>query len=300
MRRRPFRTFLLAAAVVCVRVAAFADVLAGTWNLCWFPSGRAEHRASARVEAAATLDAADLIRGELARKGVGNHAVVFLQELRGEEACSNLTAALAGTGLRLANVSAFRGWDNRLDWQQTAILTDMPVLDAHFSYWRRQNKTLPPRGYSYALLDGGADGLIACFCVHLKSNYGARTADAARLNALKREISADQIVAQTKKIAAPDGRRVTRVIVAGDFNTSPFDHRFDGERTFPLLTDAGFVSCFPPGTPLADRATHPGKGRWPDSTLDDILHRGFAAADDRRLAPAVPTSDHRMLTLRLR
>ena len=70
-------------------------VLAGSWNLKWFPSGRAEHRASARVESANIADAADVIRANL--KGSGR--VLFLQEMRDAKACSNLVVAIGDTNL---------------------------------------------------------------------------------------------------------------------------------------------------------------------------------------------------------
>ena len=56
-----------------------------------------------------------------------------------------------------------------------------------------------PRGYAYALLDGGKEGRIACFCVHLKSNYGATKQETRAQNAQKREIVAKQMVDLTKK-----------------------------------------------------------------------------------------------------
>lgn len=277
-----------------------ADVLTGTWNMRWFPSGRAEHRASPRVEAATIQDAADLVRDELAkRRRPDDHVVLFFQELRDALVCSNFVERIGDRTLSIASVSAFREFDRRLGWQQSGIVTDMPVVEASFSYWRRTRKILPPRGFAYALLDGGADGLIACYCVHLKSNYGATRPEIREANRLKRELAMEQFRALTKKIQAQDGRRVTRVILAGDFNTDPFGGAFKGERTIDLLTEAGFVNCFA-GMPLAARGTHPGNTRYPDSTLDFIFHRDFAAQTGCELSPAVPLSDHRMVWLRLK
>ena len=92
----------------------FAE-FAGSWNLKWFPSGRAEHRASARVEAANIEDAADVIRSNL--KGSGR--IMFLQEMRDAKACTNLVVAIGDTNLKVAVATAFRDFrDNRLQWQQ--------------------------------------------------------------------------------------------------------------------------------------------------------------------------------------
>ena len=270
-------------------LALVASVLVGTWNLQWFPSGRAEHRASQRVEEANTADAAEVVRNGFGkRKGV----ILFFQEIRGEEAASNLVVAIGAKGLKLAAVTAFREYDRRMSWQQMAIATDYPVLDASFARWTRTKKVVAPRGYAYALLDCGKDGIVACFSVHLKSNYGAKTDEQKRLNSAKREICAKQLVDIAKKLRAPDGREVSRVIIAGDFNADAFVEG-GGEATFKHLVAAGFENCWE-GAPLSERGTHPGRFKWPDSTIDYIFHRGFERQKMRRLSPQVPLSDHRM------
>ncbi len=289
----------IAAFFALLAISSTADVLTGTWNLRWFPSGRAEHRASERVEVAAIQDAGELVREELARnRRPGDNVVLFFQELRDDVACSNLVAAIGDNTLSVASVSAFRDFDRRLGWQQNGIVTDMPVLEASFSYWRRSHKVLPPRGFAYALLDGGSNGLVACYCVHLKSNYGATRQEIRDANRLKRELAMEQFIALSKKLRAPDGREVTHIVLAGDFNTDPFGGVFKGERTIDLLVEAGFVNCFA-GMPLETRGTHPGNTRYPDSTLDFIFHRGFSRQSDCLLSPEVPLSDHRMVWLRL-
>ena len=285
--------------LILLASAVRADVLTATWNMRWFPSGRAEHRAAPHVEAATIQDAADLVRSELAkRRRPKDHVILFFQELRDAFVCSNFVERISDRTLAIVSVSAFREFDRRLGWQQSGIVSDLPVVDASFSYWRRTRKILPPRGFTYALLDGGKDGLIACYCVHLKSNYGATTPEKRESNRLKRELAMEHFRALTKMVQAPDGRRVTRFILAGDFNTDPFSGEFKGERTVDLLTEAGFVNCFA-GMPLEARGTHPGNARYPDSTLDFIFHRGFAGQSSCELSPVVPLSDHRMVWLRL-
>ena len=292
-----FRVVLL----VLAASVANADVLTATWNIRWFPSGRAEHRAPPSKEKATINGAAELVRNELARRRrPGDHVILFFQEMRDETACSNLVAAIGDKTLSLASMSAFREFDRRLGWQQSGIASDLPVVEASFSYWRRARKILPPRGFTYALLDGGEDGLIACYCVHLKSNYGSTTPEIRESNRLKRELAMEHFRALTKKVQAPDGRRVTRFILAGDFNTDPFSGAFNGERTTGILTVAGFVNCFA-GMPLEARGTHPGNRRYPDSTIDFIFHRGFSGQSECELSPVNrDLSDHRMVWLRLR
>ena len=262
-------------------------VVAGTWNLEWFPSGRAEHRASPRVEAANLRDAADVIRGSLK----GRKRVLFLQELRDPLACSNLVAAVGDTNLHVAVATAYRdSRDNRLQWQQLAIVTDLPVIEAEWKYAKKADGMFVPRGYAYALLDGGAEGRIACFCVHLKSNYGARKLEVKVANEAKRAAGMRQVLAAAKRCGA------AKVLIAGDFNADRFQPQFKGERLFSALGTAGFSDGWE-GAPLSERGTHPGNTRYPDSTLDYIFHRGFGRCASRLLAPAEPVSDHRMVVM---
>ena len=264
-------------------------VVAGSWNLKWFPSGRAEHRASARVESANIADAADVIRANL--KGCGR--IMFLQEMRDAKACSNLVAAIGDTALKVAVASAFRDFrDNRLQWQQLGIVTDLPVIKAEWKYSRKADGMFVPRGYAYALLDGGDEGRIACFCVHLKSNYGARKPAKKKENMLKREAAMRQVLEAAAKCEAD------KVLIAGDFNSDRFQTAFKDERIFTMLESGGFRDGWE-GTDPSQRGTHPGKGRYPDSTLDYVFYKGYSRCASRFLAPAVPVSDHRMLTMDL-
>ena len=263
-------------------------VLAGSWNLKWFPSGRAEHRASARVESANIADAADVIRANL--KGTGR--VLFLQEMRDAKACSNLVVAIGDTNLKVAVATAFRDFrDNRLQWQQLGIVTDLPVIKAEWRYSKKADGMFVPRGYAYALLDGGEERRIACFCVHLKSNYGAKKAAKKKENMLKREAAIRQVLAAAEKCGAD------RILIAGDFNSDRFQRAFKDERMFPMLESAGFKDGWE-GTDPSQRGTHPGSSRYPDSTLDYVFYKGYSRCASRSLAPAVPVSDHRMLAMK--
>ena len=262
-------------------------VLAGSWNLKWFPSGRAEHRASPRVETANIRDAADVIRTNF--KGRGR--VLFLQELRNPQACSNLVTAIGDSKLFVAVASSFRDErDNRLQWQQLAIVTDLPVIEAHWRAAQKSGRMFVPRGYAYALLDGGRDGRIACFCVHLKSNYGAYAGNALALNASKRAAAIRQVLSAARKVDA------AKVLIAGDFNADRFQPSFAGEKTFTLLDEEGFSDGWA-GVAADARGTHPGSGRFPDSTLDYVFYRGFKGCVSRVLVPEAFVSDHRMVVM---
>ena len=262
-------------------------VLAGSWNLKWFPSGRAEHRASMRVEAANIADAADVVRENLKDRG----RIMFLQEMRDAQACSNLVGAIGDANLKVAVVSAFRDFrDNRLQWQQLGIITDLPVIETKWEYAWKADGMFVPRGYAYALLDGGKEGKIACFCVHLKSNYGARKPAKKLENMLKREAGMRQVLEAAKTCGAD------KVLIAGDFNSDRFQMAFKSERIFHMLESAGFKDGWG-DAPLAERGTHPGNTRYPDSTLDYVFHKGFSRCASRTLVRSVPVSDHRMLVM---
>ena len=259
----------------------------GTWNLKWFPSGRAEHRASPRVEAANIHDAAEVVREALK----GKDRILFLQELRDPLSCSNLVVAVGDTNLHVAVATAYRDFrDNRLQWQQLAIVTDLPVLETEWKYAKKANGMFVPRGYAYALLDGGREGRIACFCVHLKSNYGARKPEAKTANVAKRTAMIRQVLEAAKKVSAD------KVLIAGDFNADRFHRSFKDERIFPLLLEKGFSDAWE-GLPLSARGTHPGNTRYPDSTIDYVFFRGFKGCKGQTLAPVHPVSDHRLAVM---
>jgi endonuclease/exonuclease/phosphatase family metal-dependent hydrolase len=266
-------------------------VLAGTWNLKWFPSGRAEHRASPRVEQANISDAAEVVNGCL-KPGKGR--ILFLQEMRDPASCSNLVSAMGDDRMRVACATAFRDFrDNRLQWQQLGIVTDLPVLESRWKYSRKAGGLFVPRGYAYALLDGGEEGRIACFCVHLKSNYGARKDAKKRENMVKREAAMRQVLEEAAKVDAE------KVIIAGDFNSDRFQRQFKDEKIFVMLETAGFADGWK-GAVAGERGTHPGNTRWPDSTLDYVFHKGFGELALRTLAPVHPVFDHRMAVFELR
>jgi len=129
--------------------------------------------------------------------------------------------------------------------------------------------------------------------VHLKSNYGARKPEVKAANAAKRAAALRQVL----EAAADCG--AGKIIIAGDFNADRFQREFAEERIFTLLDDDGFTDGWR-GEGLPGRGTHPGSGRYPDSTLDYVFHKGFEGTASRRLAPFEPVSDHRMVVMELK
>ena len=265
-----------------------AAVVVGTWNGNWFPSGRAEHRAHPDVEAATITAAAKMLAEGLRTVDPAgtNDVILCLNEIRGPRAASNLVAQIGRKDLRVAMVSGYRRRD-RFDQQQDVIATTLPVAEAHWSKWKVAGKETPPRGYAFAAVVIDPATTANVYAVHLKSNYGATTKEAAALNRAKRTHAIAQLVEQERK---KRGRPFRPVVVAGDVNTDRWRKEFADEELFGLLEKADFAN------PLADlpanaRGTHPSK-RYGDSALDYVFCRGLKSIDLPRIVPNDELSDH--------
>jgi endonuclease/exonuclease/phosphatase family metal-dependent hydrolase len=282
--------------------ALFADIIAGTWNLKWFPSGRAKHYAQATIEESTIKSAASTIKEgviKLSKDDSLDGTILFLQEIRDLQTATNLISSIGITNLHLASFTHFKDWDGRAIWQQCALATTLPIIESSWSYWKRPHRITPPRGYAYALLDGGKEGLIACFTIHLKSNYGATTEAKKKDARIKREVCAQELIKISKSIKTPDDKKVSKIIIAGDFNTDKWSKTFEGEKTHTILEEGNFRNCFE-NLPLSERWTYPGTTRRKESTLDYIYHRGFNEMPDIYLTPLSSVSDHKMVLIRLK
>ena len=288
-------------AVSALALCARGDVLITTWNMKWFPSGLADLRNSEEAEKATIVKAgstlSDAVKAHTRKSGAG--LIALAQEVRDAEAMSNYVRASGIEGLKLVVVSHFKDGDIPL-WQQVAILSTLPVMDSGFATWAKGIGVSIPRGFAYALLDGGEDGLIACFSLHLKSNLNRSVTDVeAQKNIYKREAAAAQILAVVRKMrdAFPD--RELKVVVGGDFNTSDDDLAYVSEATLRSFYGAHFRSCFR-DLKKSQKITHPGSNGFPDATFDYILYRGFERIVSRKIYPGSPVSDHNLVALRLR
>jgi endonuclease/exonuclease/phosphatase family metal-dependent hydrolase len=157
-----------------------------------------------------------------------------------------------------------------------------------------------PRGFAYALLDGGEQGPIACFSLHLKSNLNQSGSELEnQKNIYKREAASAQILAVVRKMRDAFPNKELRVIVGGDFNTNDDDEEYVSESTIRAFYGAHFRSCFR-GLKKSQKITHPGANGFPDATFDYILYRGFERIVSRRIFPGQPVSDHNVVALRLK
>ena len=279
---------------------AILALVVGTWNGDWFPSGRAEHRASPeKEEETIALAAKMLASGLKAVDPEGTDEVILcLNEMRSPLVVSNLVSRLGRDGLKTAVVSGYRRRD-RFDQQQDAIATTLPVAARGWSVFLRAKKRdeTPPRGYAFAAVvsDGGAV-TTRVYAVHLKSEYGATTEEKRRLNRVKRGAAIEQIV----KMESPPKRRKnvvpSRVVIAGDMNADRWSEYFSQDTFFGVLDEAGFLDVFS-GMGREERDTHPSK-RWGPSTLDYVFPRGLGAPQKVHIEPTNGASDHNAVFVR--
>lgn len=255
-----FSAIFLAAVTVC------------TWNGKWFPSGRAEHRAPAHIEAQTIAKAASMLRDGLFKYDPygTNDVVICLNEMRNKKVVNELVAAIGRTNLTCAIITSYRRRD-RFDMQQDAILTTLPIVEANWSRWKQAKAETPPRGFAHATVVFPNSVTTEVYCVHLKSNYGQTTEKVATLNRVKRSRAIDQLVNYEK---SKRGKKSLPTIIAGDLNADKWSKEFKKETIFEILADAGFI------TPLdflapESRITYPKRGKWGGTTLDYIFLRGF-------------------------
>ena len=269
-------------------LAALAAVVVGTWNGEWFPSGRAEHRAHPDVEAATIEAAGKMLRGgiDLLDPEGTNGVVLCLNEIRGGDVVERLRRAIGRDGLSAAVVTGYRRRD-RFDQQQDVIMTTLPSVEASWSLWRNAKKDTPPRGFAYARLVFSPSVTAAVYAVHLKSNYGANTAERRAANMRKRAAAVDQLVALERPRR---GFAQRPVVIAGDFNADPWRKEFAGEAIFAALDAAGFrnaLALLPPD----GRGTHPSE-KWGASALDHLMLRGVGVVGVPVIVPSKSLSDH--------
>lgn len=282
-------------------LCARGDVIVTTWNMKWFPSGLVDLRNSEAAEKATIAKAGRMLSDAVQDQSRKSRAdlIVLAQEVRDAESMSNYVAAVDIKGLKVVSVSHFKDGDVPV-WQQVAILSTLPVLDAGYATWARGIGVSIPRGFAYALLDGGKRGPVACFSLHLKSNLNRSGTDIeGQKNIYKREAAAAQVLAVVRKMRDGLPGKELRVVVGGDFNTNDDDLEYVSEATLRSFYGAHFRSCFRDWR-KEQKVTRPGTNGFPDMTFDYILYRGFERIVSRKIYPGAPLSDHNLVALRLK
>lgn len=294
--------WLISAAVLamCVLTGAARDVVITTWNMKWFPSGKADLRISQEFESFKIGKAGKMLADAVSSVGFseGDGVIIMAEELRDEDVCSNLVARCPIKGLGIAAVSRFKDKAGYPVWQQSAVFTNLKVVEAGYMPWQSERYVDMPRGFAFAVL-GEGDELIACFCVHLKANVNFKGSDLeTQKNIYKREYASAQILEKFREMRKRYGKNLSRVVVAGDFNTNDDDETFVSEATLRAFYGAHFRSCFK-GLRKSQRITHPASGGYPDCTFDYILYRGFGRGLERKIGVGHPISDHNPVSIKL-
>ena len=294
------RLIPVAVLVLCVLTGAARDVVITTWNMKWFPSGKADLRISQEFESFKIGKAGKMLADAVSSVGYsdGDGVIIMVEELRDEDVCSNLVARSAIKGLGVAAVSRFKDKAGYPVWQQSAIFTNLKVVEAGYMPWQSELHVDMPRGFAFAVL-GEGDELIACFCVHLKANVNFKGSDLeTQKNIYKREYASAQILEKFREMRKRYGKNLSRVVVAGDFNTNDDDETFVSEATLRAFYGAHFRSCFK-GLRKNQRITRPANGAYPDCTFDYILYRGFGRGLECKIGIGHPISDHNLVCIKL-
>jgi len=284
----------------------FGDVIVVTWNMKWFPSGKADLRAEPdyereNVERAGRTLATAIADQRMSRKETfPSGLIVFAQEMRDAGVCDQYVQAAGIEGLKVVSVSNYKDNGGVPLWQQMAIMSTLPVPESGYTLWSAGDGVSIPRGFAFALLDGGEVGPIACFSVHLKSNVNrSGSVQETQRNIYKREAAAGQILSAVKELRRRFPDRRLRIVVGGDFNTNEDDPAFVSEATLRSFYGAHYRSCFRDWK-KSQCVTHPGDRNFPDATFDYILYHGFERIVSRRIFAGAPVSDHNLVALRLR
>ena len=287
--------------MITLALCGRGDVLVTTWNMKWFPSGKANVRNEEVLEKMTIVNAGRILSAAIDDQCKRSAAdlIVFGQEVRDAETMSNYIHAAGIDGLKVVTVSNFMDGDVPI-WQQVAIMSTLPVIDCGFATWSKSSEVSIPRGFAYALLDGGTAGPIVCFNLHLKSNLNQSGAEVEnQKNIYKREAASAQILAVIKKMREAFPNKELRVVVGGDFNTNDDDFEYVSESTIRAFYGAHFRSCFR-DLKKSQKVTRPASNGFPDATFDYILYRGFERIVSRKIYSGQPVSDHNLVALRLK
>ncbi len=230
--------------------------------------------------------------------------IIMLQEVRSGEILNRLTGHKNIGKKWCINVcTEFTTSTNAaVPAHQNAIISRFKAVDAGWREWKDENGIKPPRGFVWAVFECDS-ALIATIGVHLKSNYIDQKEpdkeEIAKNNRALRELSAKQLNDFTQELKSRDysGRKITDVIIGGDFNTSVFDKNYDGEKTIPTLLESGFKDCF---EGVVHRNTMNATKKYPATCFDYLLHLGQAETFSPVVSKKHFTSDHKMISVIIR
>jgi endonuclease/exonuclease/phosphatase family metal-dependent hydrolase len=198
--------------------------------------------------------------------------VIVLQGVPDWPSCADLVKALKPTKYYVATWSSFRDAStSRLSGQQTAILSRGKAYISWSEPWRNASGAVARGGFAFAAIKTGGRS-AGFFSVQLGENESLGENGRNAEQQAAREESARQLLAQIDSLNHWTTNRIQALVVAGDFNTSADEPTLAGEKTLPLLKEAGLADAFG-GLPLGKRITLPGISRHSDATADYIFTR---------------------------
>jgi endonuclease/exonuclease/phosphatase (EEP) superfamily protein YafD len=256
-------------------------ITAAFWNIQWFPGRRPnasrseENRQIRAVHRDVAQLTADVIGLEEVRDS--GHAALAIQPLRGfkVDVCSNFPAR-----------------EGQQEAQQIAIASRLQPIAAWAEPWKPGGAIMPPRGFAFAAYQLSPKQVLLVYALHLKSNRGEIHED-IRI----REESIHQLISHMKTMQGTYGKLgALNWIVGGDFNTTPDEPRFAGEKTVPYLLTDGFSWAWQ-GIPFSSRITMPADLRYPAAAFDQIFYRGATLARAWVADTSPQSSDHRAVNV---
>jgi endonuclease/exonuclease/phosphatase family metal-dependent hydrolase len=258
-------------------ISSSTTITAAFWNIQWFPGRRpnASHYEENRQIRAVHRDL-----GQLSADIIG------LEEVRDSEHASLAIQPLSG--FKVDVCSNFPAREGQQEAQQIAIASRLQPISAWAEAWKPGGAIMPPRGFAFASYRLSPTQVLLVYALHLKSNRGEIHED-IRI----REESMHQLVSHMKAMKDTYGRMGALTwIIGGDFNTTPDEPRFAGEKTFPYLLADGFSWAWQ-GIPASSRITMPGDLRYPAAAFDQIFYRGATLAKAWVTNTSPQSSDHR-------
>jgi endonuclease/exonuclease/phosphatase family metal-dependent hydrolase len=260
-----------------------AQLTATFWNVQWFPGRRPnasrweEDRQVRSVHRDLTQFSSDLIA---------------LEEVRSFDLAALVVKPMPG--FKVDVCSNFPPREDQRETQQVAIASRLQPLSAWAESWKPGGAITPPRGFAFAAYELAPRQILLVYALHLKSNRGEIHED-MRI----REESMRQLLAHMKRMANTYEKLGTLAwIVGGDFNTSPDDPRYAGEKTVPALLAQDFRWGWQ-GIPFASRITVPANERYPAASFDQIFYRGATLTKAWLSNTSPQSSDHRAISVML-
>lgn len=262
-------------------IAPSTTVTAAFWNIQWFPGRRPN---ASRYEENRQIRTVHRDLGQLTADIIG------LEEVRDSEHASLAVRPLRG--FKVDVCSNFPPREGQQEAQQIAIASRLQPISAWAEPWKPGGAIMPPRGFAFAAYQLSPKQILLVYALHLKSNRGEIHED-MRI----REESIHQLVSHMKAMKETYGRMGALVwLVGGDFNTTPDEPRFAGEKTIPTLLADGFGWAWQ-GIPASSRITMPADLRYPAAAFDQIFYRGATLAKAWVANTSPQSSDHRAVNV---